>query len=127
MYNTVPPDEKLYRYRTVEAFMYAGIPMAKTDDCRPLLWRSGHALTDSSALGVFVPKFEAKELETIKGELRGEHVSICFDPSYAAAKQIDAAFVRKLAVIKPLTEEEGLLTAMEGELPDYLAAASGVS
>ena len=46
-------------------------------------------------------------------------MSICFDPSYAAAKQIDAAkLVRKMAVIKPLTEEEGLLTAMEGELPD---------
>ena len=32
-----------------------------------------------------------------------------------------------MAAIKPLAEEEGLLVAMEGELPAYLAAATGAS
>ena len=50
-----------------------------------------------------------------------------FDPSYANEKKIDAAFVRQMAAITPLAEEEGLLTAMEGELPAYLAAAAGAS
>ena len=50
-----------------------------------------------------------------------------FDPSHAAEKQIDAAFVRRMAAIKPLAEEEGLLVAMEGELPAYFAAATGAS
>ena len=90
MYNTVHPDEKLYRYRTVETFMYAGIPLAKTDDCRPLLQRSGNALTDSSALGVFVPKVEARELETLKGELRGEHASVVFDGTRRNGEAVNA-------------------------------------
>ena len=78
-YGTVHPDEKLFRYRVVETFMYTGTPIAKVDGFRPLLQRAGQSLTDSSALGVFVPKIEGKELDMLKGELRGEHASLTFD------------------------------------------------
>ena len=50
-----------------------------------------------------------------------------FDPSFVAEHQIDAAFVRKMAAITPLAEEEGLLIAMEGELPNYLSAVAGAT
>ena len=50
-----------------------------------------------------------------------------FDPSHALEQQIDAAFVRRMVVVKPLAEEQGLLTAMEGELHHYLASAAGAS
>ena len=36
---TVAPSVKLYRYRTCEAFMYAGIAPAKIDKLRNLLQR----------------------------------------------------------------------------------------
>ena len=50
-----------------------------------------------------------------------------FDPPFAREQNIDAVFVRRMVSIKPLAEEEGLLTAMEGELHAYLAAAAGTS
>jgi hypothetical protein len=89
-YGTVRPEEMLYRYRCVETFMYAGIPLAKTDDCRPLLQRAGFSLTDSASLGVFVPKVEAREIDTTKGELRDEHASVCFDGTRRNGEAVNA-------------------------------------
>ena len=54
-------------------------------------------------------------------------LAAAFDPSHANEKQIDAALVRSMAAINPLAEEDGLLVAMEGELPSYLSHAAGAS
>lgn len=72
-------DESLYRYRTVEAFIATGVPLAKIDGLRPLLQRSGYALTDSSHLKQFIPKIEADEMHRLLQEIKGQHVSTSFD------------------------------------------------
>ena len=45
---TVTPNEQLYRYRVTEAFLHAGIPLAKLAYLRYLLERSGNAFVPKS-------------------------------------------------------------------------------
>ena len=71
-------DELLYRYRVAEAFV-ARPPFERIDDYRPLLQRSGRALTASTNLKAFIPKIEASELELVDSELREQYLSIAFD------------------------------------------------
>ena len=72
------PDELLYRYRTAEAFV-ARPPFERMDDYRPLLQRSGHALTASTHLRAFIPKIRAAELDRLGLELRDQYIGIAFD------------------------------------------------
>lgn len=77
--STVDGDEMLYRYRVVQVCLHAGMELAKIDDLRPLLQRSGYALTSASHLTLFIPKIHENEINLLKSELSGQHVGIAFD------------------------------------------------
>ena len=78
-YGTLSPEVMLFRYRAVEAALYAGIDIAKLDYIRPLLLRSGVSMTDSSDLRTYIPKIEAAELEKMRREMAGAIFSNAFD------------------------------------------------
>ncbi|KAK3260644.1 hypothetical protein CYMTET_30410 [Cymbomonas tetramitiformis] len=52
-----------------------------------------------------------------------------FDPSFVAENAVDACWVQRLAVVVPLARHAGgkLVAELEGELPKYMAAATGFS
>lgn len=76
---SMDPDDAVFRYRTVEALLAAGIPLEKLDILRPLLQRSGYSLTDTSNMKMFIPKIEEKESKRLSAELAGNFISIAFD------------------------------------------------
>ena len=76
---SVSEEDKLYRYRVVEAMLSAGIPLAKVDQLRPLLERADRSLTGSQHLRVFIPKIEEREIELLKKEVKGQRVTVIFD------------------------------------------------
>lgn len=73
------PDEMVFRYRTTETFLAAGVALSTCDIMRPLLQRTGIALTDSAHLGVYIPKIESTELELQVAEMRDEYLGFAFD------------------------------------------------
>ena len=78
-YASVSSEDKLYRYRVVEAMLHAGIPISKVDDLRALLERCNNSLTGHEHLKVFIPKIETREHEKLMSELKGQLVTIIFD------------------------------------------------
>jgi hypothetical protein len=75
----VSQEDKLYRYRVVEAMLAAGVAIEKVDQLRPLLERAQNSLTDSHHLKVFIPKIETREIEKLIEEAAGQRVTIIFD------------------------------------------------
>ena len=76
---SVSTEVQHYRWRVVEACLYAGIPMEKIDHLRELLERGGTELTASNNLKAMVPKIERFELERLRKELEGQRVCVIFD------------------------------------------------
>lgn len=77
---TVGKDVHLYRYRCVEVFLATGTPLERCDAFRPLLERSGFALTDSSHMrATYIPRVLEMEVKTLKAELDGEYLTLPFD------------------------------------------------
>lgn len=73
-------DTHLYRYRTVETFLFSGTPVERADDFRPLLERSGFSLTGSQHLRqTYIPRIAERELECLKRELAQQLIGIHFD------------------------------------------------
>ena len=77
--SSVDPDEMVFRYRVVETFLSEGVPLAKVNGFRPLLQRSGYALTSRQHLMPMIPKIEAAELKLVGSESREEYISVSFD------------------------------------------------
>ena len=78
--HTLPSDVHVYRWRVVESFMFAGIPLAKTDMLRHLLERANYPLTHSSHLGQdYIPLIEEREIKRVVKELLKQHFSLIFD------------------------------------------------
>lgn len=70
--SSVDDECQLYRWRAVEACMYAGIPLSKVDTMRTLLERGGTvSLTASSNLGTYIPKIKMFEYERLMNDLKG--------------------------------------------------------
>ena len=76
---SVSEDDKLYRWRVVEAMLAAGVAINKVDELRPLLERAQNSLTSSQNLKVFIPKIETREVEQLIKEVAGQRVTIIFD------------------------------------------------
>ena len=76
---TKDANEMAFRYRTTETFLASGTPLSRADVFRPLLQRSGYALTHSSHLTCYIPKIEKAETDLLKLELREQHIGISFD------------------------------------------------
>ena len=77
--HTVEGDVLVFRFRTMEAFLKAGVAPSVIDMLRPLLQRGGLALTGSQHLRLFIPKVEAAEIKLLKSELRDQYIGIAFD------------------------------------------------
>ena len=75
----VNENDMLFRYRTVEALLAAGIPIEKADMLRCLLERSGRASVNASHLRSYVPKVEANEVDLICQEMADMMVTFIFD------------------------------------------------
>lgn len=77
---TLPKETQAYRWRVVETFLYAGIPMSKVDDCRSLLERQGTSLVCQSNLkATFIPLISDREIKRLKEEIKGQACSLIFD------------------------------------------------
>ena len=76
---SVSADVQLYRWRVVEACLFAGIALNKIDDLRELLERGGTALTASTHLKAMVPNIEEFELVRLRKELVGQRVCVIYD------------------------------------------------
>ena len=77
--HSVEGDVLVFRFRTLEAFLKAGIAPSVIDMLRPLLQRSGIALTDSSHLRSLIPRVEESECKLLNSELVDQYVGIAFD------------------------------------------------
>lgn len=76
----LPKETQAYRWRVVETFLYAGIPIAKVDLCRTLLERQGTSLSDHSNLkATFIPLISEREIKRLKEEITGRACSLIFD------------------------------------------------
>jgi hypothetical protein len=69
----------IFRYRTVETFISAGVSLKICDVFRPLLQRAGFTLTHSSHLAIYIPKIEAAEMKLLNSEIKEMYVAIAFD------------------------------------------------
>ena len=78
--SSVSTDAQAFRWRVVETFMSAGVPLQKIDKMRTLLEREGHSLTDSHNLApLFIPLILDYELNRLKEEIAGRKCSFIFD------------------------------------------------
>jgi hypothetical protein len=76
---TKDPNVMAFRYRTTEAFLASGTPLARCDVFRPLLQRTGLSLTSATHLAVYIPKIEEAECTLLTNELHDQYVGISFD------------------------------------------------
>lgn len=76
---TLSTDVHLYRYRVTEALLGNGIPLNKAYGLRPLLERSGVALTDPSHLASMIPRILEREKNLLKEEIKGQYITFVFD------------------------------------------------
>eukprot|EP00967_Tisochrysis_lutea_P032740 scaffold38725_cov28-Tisochrysis_lutea.AAC.1 len=81
MGSSLPTEVHFLRYRVVEAFLHAGIPLERLRFLRKLIERNGVAsLTDHSHMSSsYIPQIAAKELEVLRREVHDQRVSISFD------------------------------------------------
>lgn len=77
--STVTEELQLFRWRVVEACLYAGIPISKVDHLRELLERSGQSLSGSAHLMHFVSKIERFEYDRLVKELNNRKVCLIYD------------------------------------------------
>ncbi len=77
---SVPPDEQLFRLRTVESLMGTGVELAKAKGLRNILERGRLvSIGGPSHLQQYIPKVMDAELSRIKTDLLNEFISIAFD------------------------------------------------
>ena len=92
----VSMEERVYRVRVVEAFLSAGIPLAKVDCLRGLLEENGLKLTSSTHLYDFIPPLLKEEKESLRAEIEGKCVSAIFDGTirFGEALAISLRFIK---------------------------------
>lgn len=86
---TVNPDKTgtrtsaevhVYRYRVIEKCMQSGTPLERIDMHRPLLERTGMALTASQNLRqTYIPRIEERQLDLFRADTRGQFLGVHFD------------------------------------------------
>jgi hypothetical protein len=76
---SLSPAAHLERFHAVRGYMFAGIELSKLDNTRGLLERNGESMTHSSHMAMYVPKVEAKEIETTAAELHEKKASLTLD------------------------------------------------
>ena len=141
--STITADGHLFRYRTVETFLKSGTPLARCDEFRPLLERSGIALADADTMQrLYIPRIEEREKGTLRKELLDQFVSIQFDGTTRLGEAINMTGrwcttkfeVHKRLLVFVTTEKHctapqlaSLLTARLGEIgiqPTFVVSTS---
>ena len=89
--NVTNPDEMVYRYRALETFLATGTPPSRMDEFRPLLQRSGFALTSASHLTHLIPRVLDREDALLNFELREQYLCIGFDGTSRLGEAINIA------------------------------------
>ena len=73
--------------KVVMFFLHAGVPVSKIDCFHELLEETGYRLTDRRHMFDYIP-FIQTEVEHMKREIQGLHVSMIFDGSTHANKDL---------------------------------------
>ena len=76
---TLPDSTRIYCIRVVTTMLKAGVRLSKVDKFRDILEENALALTTSSSLRQLLPFILQNELQNLKEEIKGKHVSILFD------------------------------------------------
>ncbi len=76
---SLPTDQRVFRVKVVRTFLRAAVPLSKLDVFRELLEETGFRLPDRRYLSDIVPLIHQQELELLKSEIQGKHLSVVFD------------------------------------------------
>ena len=125
--SSVAPDATAYRFAVVQTLLAAGIPLSKLDLLRPVLERSGFALTAATHMMQLVPKVEAAEFGRVVAELDGQRLSLSFDGTTRLGEAVNivarwcsSSFTIKQRLVRFVTLQQhadgarlaGLITAL---------------
>ena len=76
---TLPEDQRIYRFKVVRVFLCTATPLNKLHHFRGLLEENALRLTDRQQMAVIVPLILANEKSLIKQEISDKYLSITFD------------------------------------------------
>eukprot|EP00733_Pompholyxophrys_punicea_P000954 Pompholyxophrys_punicea_v1_NODE_386_length_2080_cov_2.678519.p1 type:complete len:193 gc:universal NODE_386_length_2080_cov_2.678519:1569-991(-) len=76
---TLPMDQRLFRIECVTSLLRAGIPLSKLDSIRGVLEQGAWALSSYKNLLELIPFIRDFEIEKLKNEIKGRHISCFFD------------------------------------------------
>ena len=116
---TLPTSIRVYRVRTVTAFLKSGVALNKIDSFRDLLEENGLALSSSQHLRELIPPILCDERRTIGEEIAQRPVSLIYDGTTHVAEAlvvilrfvddhwtIQQRVVRLMLLAKSVTGEE---------------------
>lgn len=76
---TLPIEHQLYRFKVVECFLRAAVPLSKIQHFKKLLEETGYHLTDRHHMSDMIPVILKQEKSRIQSEVCEQDVSIIFD------------------------------------------------
>ena len=138
----LPTAVRVFRVKTVTAFLKSGVPLNKLDCFRQLLEENGLSLSSSQHLRELIPLIQEEERTNIREQIKDREISIIFDGTTHVAEamvivvryvddewQIHQRVVRLMLLAKSLTGEEvarQLISTLSTELgiPSHLLIAT---
>lgn len=115
----LPSSVRVYRVKTVTAFLKSGVPLSKLDCFRELLEENAFSLSGSQHLRELIPPILSEERKRIGQLIAQKHVSLIFDGTTHVAEAlvvvlrfVDAEWnikqfvVRLMLLAMSLTSEE---------------------
>ena len=138
----LPTAVRVFRVKTVTAFLKSGLPLNKLDCFRQLLEENGLSLSSSQHLRELIPLIQEEERTNIREQIKDREISIIFDGTTHVAEamvivvryvddewQIHQRVVRLMLLAKSLTGEEvarQLISTLSTELgiPSHLLIAT---
>ena len=114
---TLSQDQRIYRINVVTSFLKAGVPLAKIDHFRDILEVHAYRLSDRRGISDLIPFILTEEIEQIKKEISGKHVSIIFDGTsrLGEALVIVLRFLDNWEIKQRLVQLQILVKSMKGE------------
>lgn len=87
----------VFRFRVVQTFLLAGVPLARLSTFRPLIEQSGFALCDESHLAAtYIPRIEEREFSQLRVELSDQFIGISFDGTSRLGEAVNVTAVDNL-------------------------------
>ena len=85
---TLPTTIRVFRVKTVTAFLKSGVALSKVDCFRDLLEENGYALSSSQHLRELIPPILCEERRKISEEISQRPVSLIFDGTTHVAEAV---------------------------------------